>query len=131
MKDKINSLEQMVDEFGVGDISGYEEEEGEGELNIPVDHFYSHLGIIICFNIVLTTNIGSLLSSALRHVITPPTPLFRTPYVDRVAFHFFVIKSHDSYVPLEHFDYDEYKKELEKLKLAKQEFTVREVFFFC
>jgi hypothetical protein len=72
-------------------------------------------------------HLAATVSSALRHLVAPPTPLFAATYFDRITFHLYVVSNHDdaaytSEAPWT-FNYDRWKRELLALKLPQQEFV--------
>jgi hypothetical protein len=71
------------------------------------------------------SKLSSVVSSSIRHLFLPAAPLFKTPFAERVTFHFFGISSakeeeEDMFFT---FFYSEYVRELRKLKLPTQEFV--------
>jgi hypothetical protein len=73
------------------------------------------------------SKLAVMISKTYRHLVTPPTPLFTTPFYPEVVFEFFLIKSHVSYQPLDvvNFDYDEFRYEISKFRLPGQQFTFK------
>jgi hypothetical protein len=95
------------------------------------------------------SELSRLISDAIKHVVVPPTPLFSPHFAFRVNFHIFLISNHQvSYFFLffsilfsffqtecqsfflqeynprewENFDFDEFKDEVNKLRLPSQQF---------
>eukprot|EP01104_Vermistella_antarctica_P018574 TRINITY_DN6935_c0_g1_i1.p1 TRINITY_DN6935_c0_g1~~TRINITY_DN6935_c0_g1_i1.p1 ORF type:complete len:987 (+),score=140.82 TRINITY_DN6935_c0_g1_i1:91-3051(+) len=84
--------------------------EGEGADHI-LDGFLSEL--------------SSVVSSSLKHLVVPPSPLFEADFSDRVSFDVTLIRSHESYDPraVNYFDFDSFKSEMGQFRLPHQEFT--------
>eukprot|EP01112_Ceratiomyxa_fruticulosa_P000092 TRINITY_DN10114_c0_g1_i1.p1 TRINITY_DN10114_c0_g1~~TRINITY_DN10114_c0_g1_i1.p1 ORF type:complete len:597 (-),score=106.02 TRINITY_DN10114_c0_g1_i1:204-1994(-) len=82
----------------------------EGEP-IPVEQFLA--------------SVGALISSSLRYLVVPPTPIFPLFSPNRITFQVTIISNHKSYDPRHplSFDYDAFKHEVLKFKLPDQEFT--------
>ena len=45
------------------------------------------------------SKLGAVISSTLRHIVTPPAPLFPAYHTPRVTFHFFLISNEVLYIP--------------------------------
>eukprot|EP01114_Cavostelium_apophysatum_P019136 TRINITY_DN6079_c0_g1_i2.p1 TRINITY_DN6079_c0_g1~~TRINITY_DN6079_c0_g1_i2.p1 ORF type:complete len:413 (+),score=113.23 TRINITY_DN6079_c0_g1_i2:1714-2952(+) len=78
------------------------------------------------------SHLGSTIAMSLKHLVVPSSPLFETPYAERVTFHLFILRTHESYNPRDpnYFNYERFKQQILKLKLPTQEyaFTLKEIF---
>lgn len=68
------------------------------------------------------SRLSSIVSSSIRHIFLPASPLYRTPFAERIIFHFFEISNEIEKEQEEMFSYSEYVRELRKLKLPSQDF---------
>jgi hypothetical protein len=73
------------------------------------------------------SKLGAFVSHAYQHVFVPPSPLYDTPFSERVVFDFYLVADHTAYDPLDImlFNVKEFKHELFKFKLPNQEFTFK------
>ena len=111
LKDRIKRMSEENQKKREKETLEGSEEEGGGS-DSAVDQFLSDLSATI--------------TSALRHVFLPSSPLYPAQYSQRVVFHVYVITDHHTYDPLDPlraFDYASFRHEILKLKLPQQEFS--------
>ena len=105
-RDEVLEKIRNGDTSPLGTILGDENAEAQAEM-LAADGFMAHL--------------GDTLRSLVHHTFTPAIGDL-PEYADRVVFHVFLISDHMKYKPGHAFQYPEFKRELNKLKAADQEF---------
>eukprot|EP00003_Mantamonas_plastica_P007625 TRINITY_DN1647_c0_g1_i3.p1 TRINITY_DN1647_c0_g1~~TRINITY_DN1647_c0_g1_i3.p1 ORF type:complete len:958 (-),score=294.74 TRINITY_DN1647_c0_g1_i3:8-2881(-) len=104
------AMTQVQDKLKDSTLLGGSENEGLG-AKYGLDSFLAH--------------VGTTISSALRHVITPSTPSFKTFFAERVTFNIYMIVDHTRYKATDrrNFNLKAFKRQMTKFKLPGQHFS--------